>query len=136
MSFSFILLAIFVFRESFNLLELVAYQSFVFFCIGFMNLFLFWLVTILAETNRTPFDFAEGESELVSGFNVEYGGGGFAILFMAEYGNILFIRAVTSILFLGGFGLFSVKIVAVSVFFLWVRGTLARFRYDNLIMIA
>ncbi|TKH92705.1 hypothetical protein FCN23_09385 [Campylobacter jejuni] len=68
-------------------------------------MFILWLVTILAETNRTPFDFAEGESELVSGFNVEYGGGGFAILFIAEYGNIIFMRAVTSVMFIGGVGL-------------------------------
>ncbi|TKH92529.1 NADH-quinone oxidoreductase subunit H, partial [Campylobacter jejuni] len=61
-------------------------------------------MTILAETNRTPFDFAEGESELVSGFNVEYGGGGFAILFIAEYGNIIFISILTSVIFLGGVG--------------------------------
>lgn len=59
---------------------------------------------MLAETNRTPFDFAEGESELVSGFNVEYGGGGFAILFIAEYGNIIFIRIITSVLFMSGVG--------------------------------
>jgi len=56
----------------------------------------------LAETNRTPFDFAEGESELVSGFNVEYSRGGFALIFMAEYSSILFIRIICVILFLGG----------------------------------
>jgi len=60
----------------------------------------------LAETNRTPFDFAEGESELVSGFNVEYGAGGFALLFIAEYGNIIFMRYLTSYLFIGGLGIF------------------------------
>lgn len=56
----------------------------------------------MAETHRAPFDFAEGESELVSGFNVEYGGVGFAVLFMAEYGNILFIRVLVVRLFFGG----------------------------------
>lgn len=60
------------------------------------------MVSRLAETNRTPFDFAEGESELVSGFNVEYRRGGFAIIFLAEYANILFIRIVCRLLFLGG----------------------------------
>lgn len=61
-----------------------------------------WLVSRLAETNRSPFDFAEGESELVSGFNVEYRRGGFAIIFLAEYANILFMRIICRILFLGG----------------------------------
>jgi NADH-ubiquinone oxidoreductase chain 1 len=61
-----------------------------------------WLVTILAETNRAPFDFAEGESELVSGFNIEYRSGGFAVLFVAEYANILFISLLSSALFFGG----------------------------------
>lgn len=61
-----------------------------------------WFVSCLAETNRTPFDFAEGESELVSGFNVEYSSGGFALIFMAEYSSILFMRIVCAVLFLGG----------------------------------
>jgi NADH-ubiquinone oxidoreductase chain 1 len=59
-----------------------------------------WFSSCLAETNRTPFDFAEGESELVSGFNVEYGGGGFALIFLAEYASILFIRLLFCIIFL------------------------------------
>jgi NADH-ubiquinone oxidoreductase chain 1 len=65
-----------------------------------------WLGSSLAETNRTPFDFAEGESELVSGFNVEYRRGGFALIFLAEYSSILFIRILFTIIFLGG-NLFS-----------------------------
>lgn len=60
-----------------------------------------WLVTCIAETNRTPFDFAEGESELVSGFNVEYGAGGFALIFMAEYGRIILLALISAILILG-----------------------------------
>lgn len=62
---------------------------------------LLWFASCLAERNRTPFDFAEGESELVSGFNTEYRGGGFALIFMAEYARILFLRALFSIIFLG-----------------------------------
>lgn len=71
----------------------------------------------MAETNRTPFDFAEGESELVSGFNTEYRRGGFALIFMAEYSRILFIRALTRIFFLGGWlmePLFYLKLMLVA----------------------
>jgi NADH-ubiquinone oxidoreductase chain 1 len=94
---------------------------------------------MLAETNRTPFDFAEGESELVSGFNVEYRSGGFALIFMSEYARILFIRLIFSLLFLGplnfGFILFF-KLGILSFIFVWVRGTLPRARYDKLIYLA
>lgn len=65
---------------------------------------LVWLVSMLAETNRAPFDFVEGESELVSGFNVEYRSGGFALLYLAEYSNILFIRMLTCALYVGSRG--------------------------------
>lgn len=67
-------------------------------------LLVLWLVSCVAETNRTPFDFAEGESELVSGFNVEYAGGGFALIFMAEYARILFLSLLTALLALRGEG--------------------------------
>jgi len=63
---------------------------------------LIWFTTCVAETNRAPFDFAEGESELVSGFNIEYGAAGFALIFLAEYANILVIRLFSAILFFGG----------------------------------
>ena len=99
--------------------------------------FFFWFITMLAETNRTPFDLAEGESELVSGFNTEYRRGPFALIFMAEYTSILAMRMVSvsvfrsSALFLGD--LFtSIKIVFLRFLFIWVRGTLPRIRYDRL----
>ena len=100
---------------------------------------LVWFASSLAETNRTPFDFAEGESELVSGFNVEYRRGGFALIFLAEYASILFIRILFSVVFLGGdvySFVFFIKLAAVSFIFIWVRGTLPRFRYDKLIFLA
>lgn len=102
--FSFILLGVLIIRGSYGVGDVLLSQEISPFVFGLLTLFIVWLVTILAETNRTPFDFAEGESELVSGFNVEYGGGGFAILFIAEYGNIIFIRLITSVLFMGGAG--------------------------------
>lgn len=97
-------------------------------------------MSCVAETNRAPFDFAEGESELVSGFNIEYRAGGFALIFMAEYGNILVMSLFTRILFFGGGNLFvidldlviRVKILFFAFLFVWVRATLPRFRYDLL----
>jgi len=92
---------------------------------------------MIAETNRTPFDFAEGESELVSGFNVEYGRGGFALLFLSEYARIIFIRFILSFLFfcVGGIGFLFVRLLGsfYCFFFIWVRGCFPRYRYDKLI---
>nr|YP_008758522.1 NADH dehydrogenase subunit 1 [Sagmariasus verreauxi]BAO02878.1 NADH dehydrogenase subunit 1 [Sagmariasus verreauxi] len=98
-----------------------------------------WFASCLAETNRTPFDFAEGESELVSGFNTEYSSGGFALIFMAEYASILFMSTLFAIMFLGGnvFSLlFYFKLVGMAFVFIWVRGTLPRLRYDKLMNLA
>lgn len=104
-------------------------------------IFALWVITSLAETNRAPFDFVEGESELVSGFNVEYGGGGFALLFMAEYTRIIFIRVLTiGIFFMSKYILFMNIIIIVlggSIIiglFVLLRGSLPRLRYDQLIL--
>merc|ERR1712053_62956 len=106
--------------------------------LNFLVLFL-WVITILAELNRTPFDFAEGESELVSGFNIEYGSVKFAIIFIAEYGMIFILSLLTRYLFFfpnfqnhfigRGFGIFLVFVI------IWLRATLPRFRYDLLILV-
>nr|BAJ04513.1 NADH dehydrogenase subunit 1 [Meristogenys kinabaluensis] len=103
-------------------------------------LMLMWFVSTLAETNRAPFDLTEGESELVSGFNVEYAGGPFALFFLAEYANILMMNTLTTIIFLGSHLTthslntitLMIKASILSLFFLWVRASYPRFRYDQL----
>nr|BBH37473.1 NADH dehydrogenase subunit 1 [Mugilogobius sp. 'Izumi-Haze'] len=101
-----------------------------------------WYISTLAETNRAPFDLTEGESELVSGFNVEYAGGPFALFFLAEYANILLMNTLSATLFIGASHLphlpelssinLMFKAALLSVLFLWVRASYPRFRYDQL----
>ena len=107
-------------------------------CLILMPVAVIWFITCLAETRRTPFDFAEGESELVSGFNTEYRRGLFAIIFIAEYTNILIISLITSVVFCGSFGIINstflvLKTVFFATSFIWIRATLPRIRYDYLI---
>lgn len=134
-----ILLSVIFLIGGFNFFRFYNFQINVWFFILCFPLALVWFCTSLAETNRTPFDFAEGESELVSGFNVEYRRGGFALIFLAEYSRILFIRMLFSLIFLGGdiySFLFFFKLSFISFLFIWVRGTMPRFRYDKLIYLA
>nr|YP_009525751.1 NADH dehydrogenase subunit 1 [Orithyia sinica]AXS67525.1 NADH dehydrogenase subunit 1 [Orithyia sinica] len=115
------------------------YQDTLWFAFISLPLVLIWFSSSLAETNRTPFDFAEGESELVSGFNTEYGSGGFALIFMAEYASILFMSVLLVVVFLGSSPSsmsFYLKSVMVAFTFVWVRGTLPRLRYDKLMYLA
>ncbi len=103
----------------------------------FFPLIIIWFRSSLAETNRSPFDFSEGESELVSGFNTEYGSGIFALIFIAEYGRILFISYLICIIFFCGYNFFrGILGLMISFFILWIRGCLPRYRYDFLILMA
>nr|YP_011009657.1 NADH dehydrogenase subunit 1 [Hygia lativentris]WPV77649.1 NADH dehydrogenase subunit 1 [Hygia lativentris] len=133
-SMSMIILCFVIFVFSFDLIYFLFYQS-IWFIFCSIPLFFCWLSSCLAETNRAPFDFAEGESELVSGFNVEYSSGGFAFIFLSEYMNIIFMSLLTVIMFLGC-DLYSImfyfKIVFIIFWFIWVRSSLPRFRYDKL----
>nr|YP_009764325.1 NADH dehydrogenase subunit 1 [Pyralis farinalis]QIS91164.1 NADH dehydrogenase subunit 1 [Pyralis farinalis] len=138
-SLALILMSSLIMIMSFDLMMFSLYQDFMWFFIMMFPLGLCLMSSLLAETNRTPFDFAEGESELVSGFNVEYSSGGFALIFLAEYSSILFMSLMFVLTFLGGFSLsvfFYLKLSLISFLFIWVRGTLPRYRYDKLMYLA
>nr|YP_009567870.1 NADH dehydrogenase subunit 1 [Xenogryllus marmoratus]QBF03789.1 NADH dehydrogenase subunit 1 [Xenogryllus marmoratus] len=136
---SLILVSFIVMVGGFGLNLFLIYQEYVWFIFLGVPLFFCWISSCLAEMNRTPFDFSEGESELVSGFNVEYSSGGFALIFMAEYSSILFMGMLSMVIFFGG-DLFSLYFyfgfVFISYIIIWVRGTLPRFRYDKLMYLA
>nr|YP_009107211.1 NADH dehydrogenase subunit 1 [Reticulitermes chinensis]AIT99530.1 NADH dehydrogenase subunit 1 [Reticulitermes chinensis]ALQ80049.1 NADH dehydrogenase subunit 1 [Reticulitermes labralis] len=138
-SLAFILFSFVILVCSYNLIYFYLFQFYIWLIFFSFPLSFVWFISCLAETNRTPFDFAEGESELVSGFNVEYGGGGFALIFLAEYASILFMSLLFCVIFLGSdlYSLFFyIKLSFVSFLFIWVRGTLPRFRYDKLMYLA
>uniref|UniRef100_B2C6Q8 NADH-ubiquinone oxidoreductase chain 1 n=2 Tax=unclassified Nephtys TaxID=2628724 RepID=B2C6Q8_9ANNE len=137
-SMSLTLLGVLVILTSFNM-TLMHLNSYTPMILLSLPLSLVWFTTTLAETNRTPFDFAEGESELVSGFNTEYSSGTFAMIFMAEYTNILVMSLFSTIfffslpfspLFKDLYLTFITLLVAFA--FLWIRGSLPRMRYDRL----
>nr|YP_010996491.1 NADH dehydrogenase subunit 1 [Sophonia nigrilineata]WPC85233.1 NADH dehydrogenase subunit 1 [Sophonia nigrilineata] len=137
-SLSLILLCYFIIVDSYNFIEFFFYKNLWFMFLSF-PLFFVWFSCCLAETNRTPFDFSEGESELVSGFNVEYGSGGFAILFISEYSSIIFMSMISSLIFLGSNFIsfyFFLKIIFLCYSFIWVRCSFPRYRYDKLMYMA
>nr|YP_010022484.1 NADH dehydrogenase subunit 1 [Cathayia obliquella]QON98855.1 NADH dehydrogenase subunit 1 [Cathayia obliquella] len=138
-SLALILLSSIIMIMDFNMIMFNKYQNMIWFVVMMYPLSLCWISSSLAETNRTPFDFAEGESELVSGFNIEYSSGGFALIFLAEYSSILFMSMLIVLIYLGGYSLsleFYLKLSLVSFLFIWVRGTLPRYRYDSLMYLA
>jgi NADH-quinone oxidoreductase subunit H len=155
----FVVLNVAVFAGSFNLSEIVLSQQRMWYVLPLLPVFIVFCVSILAETNRHPFDLPEAEAELVSGYNVEYSAMPFALFFLAEYSNMLLMSAFTATLFLGGwlspFGDFSfyetddqvpnqyipgaiwlcLKMLLIVIFFIVTRATLPRYRYDQLMYI-
>nr|YP_003345385.1 NADH dehydrogenase subunit 1 [Myroconger compressus]BAI53224.1 NADH dehydrogenase subunit 1 [Myroconger compressus] len=141
-SLGLILLAIIIMAGGFNLKMFNTAQESTWLMAPAWPLAMMWYVSTLAETNRAPFDLTEGESELVSGFNVEYAGGPFALFFLAEYSNILLMNTLSAILFMGAMHNpimpelttinLMLKAAMLSVLFLWVRASYPRFRYDQL----
>ena len=122
-----------------NFSEIVYFQEEIWFVIPHFFAFLLFFISALAETNRAPFDLPEAEAELVSGYNVEYSSMGFALFFLAEYANIVFVSTLMTILFFGGWNgyflpstlSFVIKILFNLILFIWVRTTLPRFRTIN-----
>nr|YP_003345203.1 NADH dehydrogenase subunit 1 [Cynoponticus ferox]BAI53302.1 NADH dehydrogenase subunit 1 [Cynoponticus ferox] len=141
-SLGLILLSIIILAGGFNLKTFNMAQETTWLMAPSWPLAAMWYVSTLAETNRAPFDLTEGESELVSGFNVEYAGGPFALFFLAEYSNILLMNTLSTILFLGALHNpltpelttinLMLKAALLSILFLWVRASYPRFRYDQL----
>nr|UOK09693.1 NADH dehydrogenase subunit 1 [Hoolock leuconedys] len=137
-----ILLSVLLMNGSFNLSTLITTQEHIWLLLPTWPLAMMWFVSTLAETNRTPFDLTEGESELVSGFNTEYAAGPFALFFMAEYVSIILMNALTTTIFLGSTydthlpelytTCFTIKTLLLTSLFLWIRTTYPRFRYDQL----
>nr|YP_009311723.1 NADH dehydrogenase subunit 1 [Aborichthys elongatus]BAV70743.1 NADH dehydrogenase subunit 1 [Aborichthys elongatus] len=141
-SLGLIILSIIIFSGGYTLQTFNIAQESIWLLIPAWPLAAMWYISTLAETNRAPFDLTEGESELVSGFNVEYAGGPFALLFLAEYANILLMNTLSTILFMGATYMpttpqlttinLMTKAALLSFSFLWVRASYPRFRYDQL----
>ena len=150
-SIGFVIVTVLLCANSLNLSDIVRAQDtrlgiFGWYWLRLFPMFVIYFISVLAETNRSPFDIPEGESEIVAGFFVEYSSMAFALFFLGEYTNMILMSALTTILFLGGwlapFGIptpfwfgpiwFILKICFVLFFFLWTRATFPRYRYDQL----
>tara|TARA_B100000768_G_C11280135_1_gene378083 strand:+ start:191 stop:1177 length:987 start_codon:yes stop_codon:yes gene_type:complete len=149
-SIGFIIVNVCVCAGSFNLSQIIIAQEKVWYIIPLLPMFVLFYISMLAETNRHPFDLPEAEAELVSGYNVEYSAMTFALFFLGEYANMLLMSAFSSILFLGGWlplinvyplnalpgsMWFSVKLIIGVIFFILTRAALPRYRYDQLMHI-
>jgi NADH-quinone oxidoreductase subunit H len=151
----FALIGVLIMAGSLNLTEIVLAQQggiLDWFMLPLLPLFVIYIISGVAETNRAPFDVAEGESEIVAGFHVEYAGSGFAIFFLAEYANMILISALTALMFCGGWlspfegvpligdtflgqgsiAWFLAKTMFFMYLFLWFRATFPRYRYDQI----
>ncbi|MBI1776896.1 MAG: NADH-quinone oxidoreductase subunit NuoH [Proteobacteria bacterium] len=146
-SIGFVMITVLLCVGSLNMTDIVNAQRTVWFCVPLLPMFVVFFVSGLAETNRSPFDLPEGESELVAGYFVEYSAMTFALFFLGEYANMILVSGTTTILFLGGwlppFGIvpftwipgpvwFVLKVSFLLFVFIWVRATLPRYRYDQL----
>ena len=146
-SIGLIIISILLTAKSLNLTDIVMAQKDLWYIIPHFPMFVIFFISTLAETNRAPFDLPEAESELVAGYNVEYSSMSFGLFFLGEYGNMILMSSMTTILFLGGwlvpfnfeflnivpgFIWFLIKVSLLLFVFLWVRATLPRYRYDQL----
>ena len=143
-SMGFIIVTVLVCAGSLRLNDIVTAQTHLWYCVPLFPMFVMFFISTLAETNRSPFDIPEGESEIVAGFFVEYSSMSFGLFFLGEYANMILMSSMTTILFLGGwlapFGIlqslgplwFIAKVAVVLFGFIWVRATMPRFRYDQL----
>jgi len=146
-SMGFVIVTVLICVGSLNLNDIVLAQRHIWFAIPLFPMFIIFFISGIAETNRAPFDLAEGETEIVAGFFVEYSAMSFALFFLGEYANMILISAMTTTLFLGGWlspipfapfiwvpGVvwFLLKILVCLFVFIWVRATLPRYRYDQL----
>lgn len=132
--FIMIILVLIILRETYRVGDFVKWQLNVWYMVILLPLFIVFFISVLAELNRSPMDFIEGESELVSGFNIEYFRGGFALIFMAEYGIIIFFRYLLILIFTGlrGFIFIFIGLNIIVSLIIFMRGMLPRMRYDEL----
>ena len=146
-SIGLIIISVLLSSGSLNLTDIVMSQQNLWYVVPHFPMFVIFFISTLAETNRAPFDLPEAESELVAGYNVEYSSMSFGLFFLGEYGNMILMSSMSTILFLGGwlppfesqyfdfmpgYLWFLIKVVVLLFVFLWVRATLPRYRYDQL----